>query len=193
MVKAIIFDCFGVLTTEGWLGFKRKHFKGNKTVMDEATEIRRQADSGLLGHNDFIRHVAELAGVSEADVRLSVDRSVPNDELFSYIREHLKPRYKVGLLTNTGRNVLQELFEPADAGLFDAAAMSYETGVTKPHPTAYEAIAYKLGVEPESCIFVDDKESYCRGARDAGMQTILYVDFEQFREELENILGDPKN
>lgn len=188
MIRAIIFDCYGVLASDGWIPFKKKHFGHDPRLEREATELNRQANAGLISMVEFIRSVAELAGVPKADVAEAVNCSAANEELFEYIRDNLKPKYKLGLLSNAGSNMLPDLFTSQQIGLFDEIALSYQTGCIKPQQRAYEAVAEGLGVESEECIFVDDQQRHCTGAQDTGMHPIVYRDFDQFRREIETLL-----
>ena len=187
MIKAIIFDCFGVLTTDGWLPFKRRHFGDSPELHRRATDLNRQVDSGNIGYADFITGVAKLAGVSLVDAKRSIEDNVANKPLFGLIKS-LKPQYKIGFLSNAGSNWVSELFSPEQASMFDAISVSSETGFVKPDRQAYLEIAEKLGVEAGECVFVDDQPRYCEAAKDAGMKAIEYRDFEQFKAELEAAL-----
>jgi putative hydrolase of the HAD superfamily len=122
-------------------------------------------------------------------VRKELDKNLPNEALFEYIETVLKPKYKVGMLSNAGADWLSELFTEDQLALFDATALSYETGITKPDTAAYQAIADTLDVGPAECVFVDDQERHCTGAREAGMQAILFKGFEQFKADLERLLA----
>ncbi len=190
--SAIIFDCFGVLATDGWLPFKRHYFGNNTRNFEKASELNRQSDAGLISVVDFTREIASMAGVSEAEVLESTGHNVPNEELFEYIRFVLKPEFKLGLLSNTSSNVLEQIFTHQQIELFDALVLSFESGITKPDPRAYRKIMNELSVEPEQCIFVDDQERHCTGAREVGMQTIWYKDFPQFCEKLDELFADSK-
>jgi putative hydrolase of the HAD superfamily len=190
MIKAVIFDCFGVLVSESWIAFKHRHFADDAEKVREATDLMQQADAGLLSQADFIHQVAVLSGLSERQVRAELDGNLPNEALFAYIRDELKPKYRIGMLSNAGADWLHELFTDDQLALFDATALSFETGVTKPSTEAYEAIASKLGVEPQEAIFIDDQERHCAGAREAGMQALLFTGFEQFRSDLESLLAN---
>lgn len=187
MIKAIIFDCFGVLTYDGWLPFKKEHFKQSDEER-QATDLGTQVNRGLLSYGDFIDQIAEMAHVPVDEVRQAIHNNVPNDELFAYIRTELKPNYKIGMLSNAGRDMLDEIFPAAHLALFDAIALSYETGHLKPDRRAFELIAERLGVEPEQCIFVDDQERYCTAAREMGMQAIVYTSFDEFQPQIQALL-----
>ncbi len=187
MIRAIIFDCFGVLTTDGWLPFKKVHFGNEPELHQQATDLNRQVDSGLIDYEDFLRGVAELADVPYVEAKKTIEDNVANEPLFQLIRD-LKPRYKIGFLSNAGANWVSELFSPDQVALLDAISVSSETGFVKPDEQAYREIAQKLGVEPDECVFVDDQPRYCTAARDVGMKAIEYRDFEQFEEQLQNLL-----
>ena len=62
--------------------------------------------------------------------------------------------------------------------------VSCRTGVRKPHPDAYLGAARHLGVDPHALLFIDDREVNCQGARDVGMDAILFEDALSLRAEL---------
>jgi len=62
--------------------------------------------------------------------------------------------------------------------------VSTEVGVRKPDPEAYLGAARRLGVGPEACLFVDDRESNCRAAREIGMDAIRFEDVASLRAAL---------
>jgi HAD superfamily hydrolase (TIGR01509 family) len=76
--------------------------------------------------------------------------------------------------------------------LFDVVVVSGEVGFAKPDREIYHHTADLLEVEPAECVFIDDRQAYVSGAEQAGMQAILYQDFEQMKTELEKILANPK-
>jgi HAD superfamily hydrolase (TIGR01509 family) len=186
-IKAVIFDCFGVLTTEAWSAFKQKYFKNDPVRLRQAVDLRKRVDKGLYSYNDFIRDIAELADISQKAAQQHLMNNQPNEELLAYIRQHLKPNYKIGMLSNMGGNGLSEIFAAEQLAVFDAVALSYELGVTKPEPRAYEAIASLLEVEPHESVMVDDLVRHCAGAREAGMHAVLYQDFKQFKTDLRTL------
>jgi HAD superfamily hydrolase (TIGR01509 family) len=188
MIHAIVFDCFGVLTTDGWLPFKEKYFSHSQELLQQATDLNKQMDSGLMGFEEFVQNVANLAKIPEAEARTAIENNVTNERLFDYIHDELKAHYRLGVLSNAGANWLAELFSTEQVRLFDAVSLSYESGFVKPDERAYQDIADKLEVSVEECVLVDDQPRYCEAARDIGMQAILYTDFAAFRAQLESML-----
>jgi hypothetical protein len=83
MIKAIIFDCFGVLAEDGWTPFKRKYIEGDSEVALAVQLLGKEVDSGKRGFEEMIQETAKLVGVDESTVRAAVERQVPNEQLFT--------------------------------------------------------------------------------------------------------------
>ena len=58
------------------------------------------------------------------------------------------------------------------------------TGVRKPAMEAFRGAADTLGVEPQQCLFIDDRRVNTDAARAVGMDAILYRDAPALRREL---------
>jgi HAD superfamily hydrolase (TIGR01509 family) len=188
MIQAIIFDCFGVLTTDGWIPFKEQYFGKNQELFNQATELNQHTNAGLITYPEFIKEIAELAEVSEQEANRTIENNVANKPLFSWIAE-LKKNYKIGVLSNAADNWLDELFEPTQTALFDAVALSYDNGFIKPDPRAYEDIADRLNVPIEACVMIDDQERFCTAAVEAGMKAIWYKDVAQCQVEFDKLVN----
>jgi HAD superfamily hydrolase (TIGR01509 family) len=189
MIKAIVFDCFGVLATDGWLPFKQKYIESDKAIYKELTKENVKADGGLLAYDYFIKKVASLTGLNETEVKAQIERNIPDYRIFDYIADNLKGKYKIGMLSNAGQNFLDRIFTKEEISLFDAVAISYDIGAVKPNPEAYEIIAKKLDVDVSECVIIDDQERYCLGATGAGMRAVWYKDISQMKNELKDILS----
>ncbi len=192
MIKAIIFDCFGVLTaTELW-----KEFIATlpEDVRREASDLNRVRDASLISLKEFNDQIKQLTGrlpsVIESRTKDAVEK---NEPLFNYIKE-LHKSYKTAILSNVGSNWVREVFlNDQEQKLFDEIILSYEVFVTKPDPDIYLLTAEKLGVEPEECIFIDDGEHNCLGAQKAGMKAVHYNNFVQCKMDIEQILITDSN
>lgn len=189
MIKAVIFDCFGVLTSDGLLPFRKRYFGDDQEKIIQAVDIGKRVDAGLADYDDLIKELARLANKSEEATRSEIESNVADEELFTYIRDNIKPRYVIGMLSNAGANWLDELFQPWQVELFDGIALSYQIGVTKPAPEAYHAIANTLGVLPEECLFIDDQQRYVFGATDIGMRGLVFTSTEQFIHNFEEMIS----
>lgn len=184
MIKAIVFDCFGVLAEDAWLPFKRKYIGDDTELANQVGDLGKQNEYGLITTDEYFAQTSELIGVDQALLREVLGRRVPNQELFEYIRTELKPKYKIGLLSNANYDVTKDLFTPEQASMFDATVMSFECKLIKPDERMFQLMADRLDVEPEECLFIDDVERYCVAAEEFGMRSVLYQSVEQIQQTL---------
>lgn len=189
MIKAVIFDCFGVLTTDGWLAYKEKYFLDKPDLLEKAIASNKRVDAGLISYTDFIQEIASLAEIPYKDALEIIENNIPNQVLFEFIRDELKGHFKIGLLSNAGANWLDRLFEPWQGELFDEILLSYEIGAIKPDTIMYETIAARLGVLPEECIYIDDQPRYVQGGEGLGMQGIVFKDTQETIAKIKELLS----
>lgn len=184
-IKAIIFDCFGVLTVNA-----HQHYNERFTEEQghEFHDLNQMRDHGFLDQEGYFTALSRLSGDSVEDVREHFTKNYHlNTELLEYIRTILKPKYKIGMLSNMGREWIQDIFTEEDLALFDTIVLSGEEGVTKPNPLMYERAAERLDVAPEECVMVDDMERNCAGARNVGMRAVLFDTTQRAVEILTNM------
>ena len=182
-VKAVIFDCFGVLYTDS-----------KQSLLDIVPQDRRQElqdlftsnNYGYFGRQEYLAQAAEIVGRTEAEVADYIAHEHHlNTTLVTLISEQLRSEYKIGLLSNIGREWIDDFFSRYQLHeLFDEVVLSGEEGLTKPHPAIFELIASRLGLEPADCVMIDDIPENCEGAEMAGMQAIRYLSNQQLLEEL---------
>jgi putative hydrolase of the HAD superfamily len=187
MITTIIFDCFGVLATEGWVPFRDKTFGHDPTVLREANDLMSALSCGLLAPAEFMERMAELSGMHVDALYPVFYTNTPNEELFQWIRER-KDTYAFGVLSNIGSGRFEEIFSKQQQELFDSVVLSHEIGFIKPDRRAYEVAAKKLGVAPRQCLFVDDQQKNVLAAQETGMLAIPYTDFAQFEAAVEKLL-----
>jgi putative hydrolase of the HAD superfamily len=190
MIQAIIFDCFGVLTTDLWREF-------TATLPDaqrrKAGRLNQAYCSGSLTSEEFLEAVADLTGTPQGRVRNIITNegagANKNTRLLALIAV-LKRSYKIALLSNVASSWVRDDFLTAEEQkLFDSFTFSYEVGLAKPDPRMFRLAAKRLDVPPSACVLVDDVERYCDVARELGMQTILYQNFPQAKLDLEQTLA----
>lgn len=188
MIKAIIFDFYGVLGIRGLRQFKQHYLGGNEEKAHQARLLQRELDAGVTGYDSFISGMARIAGVDRKTVLRYTENYKPNSDLVAYIRDQLKPQFKIGIISNSGADWVQKIIGEDNMKLFDDIILSYQVGIIKPEPGIYEMSAKNLGVRPAECVFVDDILSYCQGAESVGMEAIHYRDFNQFKRDLDRLL-----
>ena len=144
---------------------------------------------------EWRRDLRTAAGLSESDgAAFETDfwdlyLGTFNEALAAHLRS-LRPRYRTALLSNSFVDAREK--EHARYGLGDLAELivySHEVGIAKPDRRIYELTCERLEVRPEEVIFLDDVEAYVAGARDAGMNAILYRDNAQAIAAIEGLLA----
>lgn len=186
MIKAIIFDCFGVLVRDA---FATMIEAAPPSKRPEVIELMHAAHHGVVSTKSAHQLVAEAMGVELDDYyRLLSDGEVKNLELMEYILE-LKKDYKTAILSNIASGSLAKRFSQNElAHHFDAVVASGDVGFAKPEPEIYELTADRLGVRLDECIFTDDNEDFCEASRSVGMKAFRFEDVAQFKTEIQKLL-----
>jgi len=186
MVKALIFDCFGVLY---WDDLNRMYDLVGVNNTQSLNDLMHACDHGYITGRDFLEQVAALAGKTTEQVAVTMrDKQSPNEALMSRVKE-LKASYKIGLLSNMGYDTLDEVFsEKQRKDMFDDVLISSDVGLIKPSRDLYELALERLGVAADEVIFIDDRLPNVEGAEQLGMKTILFTTNKQFEQELARIL-----
>jgi putative hydrolase of the HAD superfamily len=205
VIKAVMFDIGGVLTTGPFEGFARYEREANlpdgllrqinSTNPDTnawAKFERGQVDFG--GFSELFESEAAALGYTvDAPSVMAAIRGGPRPGMVEAVR-FCKGRYKTAALTNNfvaggngrGRSEDAPTFYE---GLFDVVIESSKMGVRKPDPRFYEMACEALDVLATESVFLDDLGVNLKPAREMGMHTIKVVSGEQALTELYAVLG----
>lgn len=183
MIKAVLFDCFGVLTTDSWRMFVDT--LENPQLAEVAHELNRQRGAGFIDESDFLLQLSEATNIdiSELKERLSPS-TVKNKPLLEFIKS-LKPDYTIGIISNIGSDwITKELLDPKEQELFDEMILSHEVGMIKPDPRIFMLACERLRTGPHETLLVDDIESYCQAAKAEGLEAVVYDSLAQAKREI---------
>ena len=181
-VKALVFDCFGVL-----------YHGARSYVVEQAapdarsriSELFEQADYGMISTQEFVEQVAETMQTTVQEVEAMLSSQYRRNEALVSRLEGLRARYKVGLLSNVNDTLIHRLFTEGElTRFFDTVVMSSSVGMIKPYPEIYELTANRLGVLPEECVMIDDLPVNVEGAKAVGMDGIVYQSIDQCAADL---------
>ena len=189
MIKAVLFDCFGVLYVPKSDYLYQSLLANPPRHHNEIRDLVAQDEYGLIDDEALFRGIAELTGASFEKVRHNlVDGFLRNEQLVKYA-ESLRPAFKVAILSNLGHNSTVKFFSNEErAKLFDATIISGEVGMIKPHQEIYVYACEQLGVDASEAVFVDDTETNCEGARQAGLVAVHYQSTAQTMRDLDTLL-----
>lgn len=189
MIKAVIFDCFGVVYYDRFPEVYAA-FGGDLEKDKEMVEALIYETSAGREHHMSEKIAAHLGIDVELWEKESVGTGHFNEELFEYIDE-LSKKYKVSMLSNIGSNGLEAYMDTNVLHQhFEDVVESAKIGYAKPEARAFEVAADRLGVRLTECVFTDDRQSYVDGATGIGMKGILFTDVASFRKQLEEVLSN---
>ncbi len=190
MIKAIIFDCFGVLYIPVGEDFYAAHVPEYEKHKQELHDLWHAADRGELSHPEVVRRVVQLTGLDADTVQKGIDGGLAKNQALLDFSKRLRPICKIGLLTNMGPGVMDNYFTQAERNhFFNAVVVSSEEGMVKPNKDIYLLAARRLGVSPDECLLIDDSQVNCAGAESVGMRAILYESTAQVVDVINKQLG----
>ena len=204
MIKAILWDFGGVLTTSPFEAFNRyeeehqlpRDFIRGINAVNPTTNAWSKLENGLISIDAFD---SEFAAESKA-----AGHSVPGKDVLRLLSGAVRPRmvnalkkckqkFKVGCLTNNikpdkGSALNRDDEQLAEymgiMDLFDVIIESSKEGVRKPDPEIYRIALSRMEVNAEACVFLDDLGINLKPARAMGMRTIKVLSVDQALKEL---------
>lgn len=190
MIKALIFDNFGVLMDLVYSSLRH-------ILPDDARakllDILDQADSGHISDADELKQIEDLLNQYNIDGASAVAQAIQhadrNTELLQFILDN-KQRYKMAILSNVSAVIWNYYTQAELDKYFDQVVLSYQEKIAKPDPRIYRLTCERLGVQPNECVFTDDNEINVIAARQVGMQGIVFAGNDDYFAKLREILGD---
>lgn len=186
MIKAVLFDVFGVLYPDTYWSLVRKFRKDGPSERLVFHDLIREVDLGLISRDEFWDSAAKLLGLSRAELDREVKKLGSLDEDLMALAKELRGKgYKTGIISNVGLGFIERIFtDHKAADYFDTLVLSSEVGLIKPDPGIYRIAADRLDIRPEEAVFVDDLVKNVEGAKATGMRAFLYRDPVQLRNDL---------
>ncbi len=207
-IEAVISDFGGVLTTPLVQSFMA--FQDHTGITTETLGKAMQAATEVNGDNPLyemergeISEVSFLAKLTDSLEPLLGHRPEmhrfkeiyfealePNPAMIELMRELKGNGYRMAMLTNNVREwePLWRPMLPVDE-IFETVVDSGFVGCRKPESKIYELTLDRIEMPATSCLFIDDIEVNCEGARKAGMTAIHFQGTEQAITEIRTALG----
>lgn len=184
-VKNVIFDMGNVLMT-----FDGPHFSsiftdtpGDAALLQDAlfgSPLWALLDSGTISHETMTRyaenHLPErLHPNLHACIARWPDYSMPIEEVNDLAIRLKGEGYGIYVLTNANTRVMEQLGHAPALPFIDGYLVSAAERLMKPDPEIFRLICERFELNPADCLFVDDNEDNCIGARVAGMHAYHFT------------------
>jgi len=187
-IKAIVFDFWGVFADFNAPVNKAIGVKRPVTDYPEYYDLINQHNLGQISEDEFLNKTSKLFKVElSSEHRYLFNADHLNHKLIEIIKK-LKTKYKIGLVTNTGKEYMDEfLYKPGLDKLFDCLVTSHSEALKKPDPKIYMLAAKRLELKPEEILYLDDHPDRITPAAALGMEVLLY-EGEKTNKVLEELL-----
>ena len=162
-----------------------------KAVMDAVVEndIWNEYDKGMMSEKEVLNQFIERSPKLEREIRRAFKNLNGIVRRYYYTDgfiEKLKSKgYRVLYLSNISEKLYHECEE--ELGFIkkmDGGILSFEVKMKKPDKDIYELLIKKYSLNPERCVFLDDREVNLRAAGELGFKTILFEDYESAKQSL---------
>lgn len=197
MIKAVIFDVGGVINYEVSLKIHKAIAKKIGLSLEEERAIARRVihkfQVNRISENDFWKKLADKLNSDVGEIKQvwlkTFERNVRTRKNMIKLALDLKGRgYKIAILSNVIKTHADHISSKNIYQMFSPVVLSFEVGMDKPHKNIYLYTAKQLGLKPEECVFIDDREHNARIARKVGMHAIVFKNIKQLKKELEKVL-----
>lgn len=137
-------------------------------------------DRGTVDYDEntenIVRQVpARLENTVRALFRDWPEHIVPIRETADFIRELKERKVPIYLLSNAPTYFAEWSRRIRTLRMFDGIVFSAPLKMAKPDPEIYRYLYRTYNLNPEECFFIDDLEKNIRGAKETGMDGIIFT------------------
>jgi putative hydrolase of the HAD superfamily len=196
--SAVIFDLFGTLVDDFVSSVGQMHQEMAATLGVPYEQFIRlwgqTAEMRIIGAFETVeasvKYVCDAMNVhagagqiaKAVEIRMKYIRLAlqPRPDAIDTLRQLKSCRYKLGLISNCSIEIPILWHETAFADLIDTPIFSCRVHLKKPDERIYHLACERLGVMPESCLYIADGEDHeLTAAAKVGLQPVLIRTFTQ--------------
>lgn len=199
MIKNIIFDLGNVVLKLRWdivLNRYSDNLEDQKLLDDVIfnSEEWQRLDAGTIEKEDAINIMKSKLPTRLHDACLGImkdwkDGFIINTEILEFIDFLKSNGYKTYILSNAPLDLPDYLSKHDLDKYFIGKVISAEEKITKPNKEIYELLLNRFSLNPEECLFLDDKPENIQGAISCNMNgyTFDYNNYQKFRCDIKNL------
>lgn len=198
MIKNIIFDVGNVLVEYNPDGLMRRLGFDEETLqaVNQAVfqnELWNESDRGVLSPEELLEAFIANNPAYEKEIRQVIDAVGDTISLMPYTVEWVKGLKERGYHLYILSNYAEYTYEKTSHKMeflpyMNGVVFSYRCKLIKPEKEIYEYICKTYELKPEESVFLDDREDNVQAARNMGMNGIVFENYAQGSETLEQLL-----
>lgn len=188
MIKAVVFDLFETLITESHvaptrasslahaLGLERQAYRAEwkarrpRVVVGALSfaEALTEVSQAVVGTVD----TAAVQGICQQRMREKAEAYArTDDQVMTLITELARRDVRLGVISNAFKEDVLPWSDCSLATAFQCAVFSCDEGVAKPNPEIYLRALHRMGVQPETTVYIGDGgDNELTGAEQAGLR-----------------------
>ena len=188
MEKVILFDFFGVISSEVSPIFFKRYFNEEEAKIVKE-EIMSKGDKGELNEEEIYDLIAKRVNETPLKVKEDFKELIHiNYELVNYIKE-LKKEYRIYLLSNAVSSFLRRILKENNLyELFNEVYISGEIKLIKPYKEYFNYVIEKENLDSSMCIMIDDNKKNIEGAISCNLNGIVFTNNKDLKEKLDIFL-----
>src|SRR3989344_7591064 len=188
MITVVIFDVGGVLYKQSYKGYMfrafvhfSKKFHLDKNAVEQACRSsEHMVMSGKETTQTFLLAVSRKLGTNiplDEFVRILKDERHLDSRMLQLVLR-LKKTHSVIVLSDDMREssrTIKKQLRP----YFHRMYFSCDVGIQKPSSRIFRHVCNDLGVKPQDCLFIDDKQENVASAQKAGMHAVQFISYKE--------------
>jgi len=202
MIKAVIFDYGGVMKSSHPLSIDIATIYN--ISVEEVEKVKKITipffsllQRGLINEQEFWQKFSDAIkkpipqNYKELLREIYEKTLVLFPEMIEFVKKLKDKGIKTAVLSNITKFQAEIIRKNNGYKEFNVLVLSYEEKLEKPELNIYLSVIKKLGVEPEECVFIDDKEKNLAPAKSLGMKTVLAKNSGQIIKDVFSIINLP--
>ena len=161
----------------------------NEVIWEQGFD--EDGDRGLYSAEEYLRGFCERLGATLSKQQWLEARAIsiePDEQVLNMARQ-IKQRAILAMLSNNGpllKESIDAVFPELVEIFGERTHFSYEFATAKPDPRVFVRLLERLQVKPQETLFIDDTETYIKGATKAGLCTHHFRSASELRPVLES-------
>lgn len=197
MIQTIIFDVGEVLLGYRWEDMLTDHgvprekaiLIGNTMFADPLWE---ELDLGCRPFEEIVQEYRRKYPEYREEITWFLNHGeymhVPREDVWEKVHGLKQKGYGIYLLSNYSENLFHKHTKNAAFMKdIDGMVVSYQIHKTKPNPAIYLHLLQTYHLQPETCLFFDDRPANTEAAKKLGIQTVTVTSKELLMAELEKL------